>query len=560
MAKLSGEERALFPLSDIEAVVNLFRLHLQKNREPNLAILSIIVGHIENTLTCSRGVSEPPLGGDDDHCRFADNHRILPVVEYETVEALHHRFLAIIKAHVDVTAFGTPRYATRELVKRISDVVWCTLSSSYYKDRAHLQSIYSYMTGAKLDSSGTTLAVVAACQALGYCDVHLALSEDHTWVVFGDKGQHTVEVTWHGKGNEDKRGIPVTHDVYSKSWLYVNGHPVVCDRHMEVATIVSNMNPGINATTDSEEVMLLQQALLWMLYDAGHLAKYPMAIDNLGDLEEMMPTKGRCPATKMYEEAITSAVRYYQNQHVYPYTYLGGYCYRNKLYKQALKYWARAASVIRNYNYSRDDEEIYKEFLEIANELIPHIMRVVSSGISARSILKDPECFGYLLEFYDGICEWEEGSATPVLHIGWAKALFNTIAKFEAHVRSHVKISCIDPDSTADISDVQEPPILEKSAAEARTSQDQNGNMATDCINITEEDIDPSEMMHRWPPVRLASAKMRGLRDLLLADKLNSQAISLQLTAQSQVTMTKKRGMGEVETAHVGRSKRARRE
>lgn len=38
------------------------------------------------------------------------------------------------------------------------------------------------------------------------------------------------------------------------------------------------MNPGINATTDSEEVMLLQQALLWMLYDAGHLAKYPMAI------------------------------------------------------------------------------------------------------------------------------------------------------------------------------------------------------------------------------------------------------------------------------------------
>ena len=38
------------------------------------------------------------------------------------------------------------------------------------------------------------------------------------------------------------------------------------------------MNPGINATTDSEEVMLLQQALLWMLYDAGHLTKYPMAI------------------------------------------------------------------------------------------------------------------------------------------------------------------------------------------------------------------------------------------------------------------------------------------
>ncbi|MPC36860.1 Menin [Portunus trituberculatus] len=52
--------------------------------------------------------------------------------------------------------------------------------------------------------------------------------------------------------------------------------------------------------------------------------------------------------------------------------------------------------------------------------------------------------------------------------------------------------------------------------------------------NVLLQELDPSEMMHRWPPVRLASAKMRGLRDLLLADKLNSQAISLQLTAQSQ--------------------------
>ena len=41
-----------------------------------------------------------------------------------------------------------------------------------------------------------------------------------------------------------------------------------------------------------------------------------------------------------------------------------------------------------SYNYSRDDEEIYKEFLDIANELIPHIMRVVSSGVQAHSILK----------------------------------------------------------------------------------------------------------------------------------------------------------------------------
>lgn len=53
--------------------------------------------------------------------------------------------------------------------------------------------------------------------------------------------------------------------------------------------------------------------------------------------------------------------------------------------------------LLLRYNYSRDDEEIYKEFLEIANELIPQIMKAESSGHSARSILKDPQCFAHLL-------------------------------------------------------------------------------------------------------------------------------------------------------------------
>ena len=44
-----------------------------------------------------------------------------------------------------------------------------------------------------------SFAVVAACQLLAIHDVHLALSEDHAWVVFGKDGQETAEVTWHGK-------------------------------------------------------------------------------------------------------------------------------------------------------------------------------------------------------------------------------------------------------------------------------------------------------------------------------------------------------------------------
>ena len=55
------------------------------------------------------------------------------------------------------------------------------------------------ISGNKLDCFGVALGVVAACQVLGYNDVHLALSEDHAWVVFGVNGTETAEVTWHGR-------------------------------------------------------------------------------------------------------------------------------------------------------------------------------------------------------------------------------------------------------------------------------------------------------------------------------------------------------------------------
>ena len=94
------------------------------------------------------------------------------------------------------------------------------------------------------------------------------------------------------------------------------------------------------------------------------------------------------------------------------------------------------------YRYSKDDEEIYKEFMEIANELIPHAVKAASSSEGSKdgkSILADPECFEAILRFYDGICCWEEGSATPVLHIGWARHMVTTCSKFDGKVRA-----CVD--------------------------------------------------------------------------------------------------------------------
>ena len=48
--------------------------------------------------------------------------------------------------------------------------------------------------------------------------------------------------------------------------------------------------------------------------------------------------------------------------------------------------------------------------------------------------------------FYDGLCSWEEGSATPILHIGWAKPMVATLSKFDPSVRQ--KVAGVTDDSS----------------------------------------------------------------------------------------------------------------
>lgn len=92
-----------------------------------------------------------------------------------------------------------------------------------------------------------------------------------------------------GKGNEDKRGQKIKDSGPGHgSWLYVNGHPVICNRHMEVSALVSSINPSINQSSDALEVATLQKNLLWLLYDEGHLSKFPLALGNFNYFSRLM--------------------------------------------------------------------------------------------------------------------------------------------------------------------------------------------------------------------------------------------------------------------------------
>lgn len=64
------------------------------------------------------------------------------------------------------------------------------------------------------------------------------------------------------------------------------------------------------------------------------------------------------------------------------------------------------------------------------------------------------------------------------------------------------------------------------------------------------------------PVIVLKSRKMKGLKDLLLSEKLNTNAVSLQITAQSHIGQKKSRNssIGEDASADNARPKRSRRE
>lgn len=62
------------------------------------------------------------------------------------------------------------------------------------------------------------------------------------------------------------------------------------------------------------------------------------------------------------------------------------------------------------------------------------------------------------------------------------------------------------------------------------------------------------------PEITLYSRKMKGIRDLLLAEKLNTHAISLQVTAQSQVQVGGKKSRSSVAASVNYSTKRSRRQ
>lgn len=145
--RFTDGDRKFFPLINTDAVVALFREQLTNRKQPNLSLLSIILGALEGNLTASK--SAPPTSSDSgkDTSSADGNYAAIPALQLSIVEALYEQFATVIKGSVDLSAHAGARFTKEEVVRRVSDVVWGMLTRSFYKDRAHLQTVFSLLTG-----------------------------------------------------------------------------------------------------------------------------------------------------------------------------------------------------------------------------------------------------------------------------------------------------------------------------------------------------------------------------------------------------------------------------
>lgn len=102
--------------------------------------------------------------------------------------------------------------------------------------------------------------------------------------------------------------------------------------------------------------------------------------------------------------------------------------------------------------------------------------------------------------------------------------------------------------------DIGEPNIKAEEPVALEQTKMKNSTAAGPTYEPRDDIVEPIR-----PTITLYSRKMKGIRDLLLAEKLNTHAISLQMTAQSQVQVGGKKGRSLANSVNYS-AKRSRRQ
>jgi menin len=403
-----------------------------------LALWSCISGYVEALATHK-------------HVRY----RIFPIPLQALKRLVQEEFLPFLK---DVQIPQSSNH--RETVRAISNAVWAkALPKPNVRDEIHANSLYVCLRGSidkkSLDCFGAALVTIAGCQIKGLHS-SLTLSEDHAYERHSNSDGSivgTCEVTVPGntKLAKSKRGRDIK-DTFSKdtkfqltpgtSWLYMASNPVVCDSiPMTLVAVIGNINCTIEKTKRgsfaSKQLYEFKRDLLWVLWEQGHMSKFPFGLIELGDCEEhcgsprseewvTVPDIGEpiLMNEKLFYDAIQINKNVYNDSQTYPYFYAGHYHkdagnegpeHEYRLV-HAMKYYAEAARVASSYRYEGVDSIQLNKHMSAAAMLIAEdvLTPKYSVGIKDARPWTDRDhavaAGTWLLGFFDALLYWEEAS------------------------------------------------------------------------------------------------------------------------------------------------------
>lgn len=128
-------------------------------------------------------------------------------------------------------------------------------------------------------------------------------------------------------------------------------------------------------------------------------------------------------------------------------------------------------------------------------------------------LLQDPEFCALFFKFYDGICEWEEGSSTPVLHITWATHMLTSLSKFEPNTRALVRLQdYVDESLVTDVQDVTD--------GKDNFKSDKNGNCTKDLEVLSGK---RGQRKPGRPPKRASSLRTSAAEDVKLNGRSSTE-------------------------------------
>lgn len=409
-----------------------------------------------------------------------------------------------------------PQSPHRCTVQSLSNSVWKRAQNkAQMKDELHANSLYICLCGdvdnKSLDCFGAALLTVIGMNILGF-DSYLTLSEDHAYeshwedstsnmsgAVVADSAasnegnepssqttarrRTTCEVAIPGntKASQLKRGREIMAtftDVKSTitpetSWLYMASNAVICDTPgMALAAMLGNVNCDVEKfkKTNNNEgkpqvvsaaLYKLKRDMLWILYDAGYMAKFPFALMELGECEEHFGSergmrwvdigesiKGKymssgiegksCDETmvlwneKLFHDAINISRTAYNDSQVYPYLYAGHY-HKDADRKssadeyrlvEALRLYSEASRVASKYKYeTKDCMQLMKHMTTVASLIQKDFLLSESTSHDSKEVrvwtnrANAVSAATWVLAFYDSLMLWEENEGSTFVEV-----------------------------------------------------------------------------------------------------------------------------------------------